>query len=111
MIVVIEQLTKMKIKATFILNNAAAVISIEKSIQIGDIAAAMNPSIAVERCLSMIHVRNGLKGNGSYLRNIEPLHNQADEPDGKNYAVFRDDRANLKVLWPAGYPQTICFGK
>ena len=49
MIVVIEQLIKMKIKATFILYNADAVKSIEKSIQIGDIAAAMNPSIAVER--------------------------------------------------------------
>ena len=42
--------------------------SIGKSIQIGDTAAAMSPSIAVERFLSMIHVRNGLRENGSYLR-------------------------------------------
>jgi hypothetical protein len=35
----------MKIKTTFIPNNASAVKSIEKSILIGDIATALNPSI------------------------------------------------------------------
>ena len=69
MIAVIGQLIKMKIKTTSIQNNADAVKSIEKSIQIGDIAAAMNPFIVVERCLSTIHVQNGLRGNGNYLQN------------------------------------------
>ncbi len=59
----------MKIKITFIPNNVGAVKSIEKSIRIGDIAAAMNPSIVLERCSSTIHVQNGLRGNGNYLHN------------------------------------------
>ena len=69
MIDVIAQSTKMKIKTTFILNNADAAKSIESWIPIGDIAAAMNPSMAAGECLSTIHVRNGLRGNGSFLRN------------------------------------------
>jgi len=37
--------------------------------------------------------------------------NQADEPDGKNYADLRKDRAGLKCIWPAGYPQTFANQK
>jgi hypothetical protein len=33
--------------------------------------------------------------------------NKADEPDGKNDAVLRKDRASLKGPRPAGYPQTL----
>jgi hypothetical protein len=61
----------MKIKITFILNNVDAAKSIENWIQIGDIVAAMNPFMAAGECLSTIHVRNGLRGNGSFLRNRE----------------------------------------
>ena len=71
MIAVIGQSIKMKIKTTFILNNADAVKSIENWIQIGDIAAAMNPDMGAGGCLSTIHVQSGLKGNGSLLRNRE----------------------------------------
>jgi len=35
------------------------------------------------------------------------VHNQADEPDGKNDAVLPKGRASLKDVWPAGYPQTL----
>jgi hypothetical protein len=59
----------MRIKTTFILNNADPVKNIENLMQIGDIAAAMNPSTAAGKCLSTIHVRNGLRGNGNYLLN------------------------------------------
>jgi hypothetical protein len=33
--------------------------------------------------------------------------NQADEPDGKNDAVFRKGHASLKNISPAGYPQSL----
>ncbi len=68
MIAAIGQLIKMKIKITSIQNNADAVKNIEHSIQTGDIAAAINPFIVVERCLNTIHVQNGLKVNGNYLQ-------------------------------------------
>ena len=71
MIAVIGQSIKMKIKTTFILNNAEAVKSFENWIQIGDIAAAMNPSMGAGEFLSTIYVQNGLRGNGSFLRNRE----------------------------------------
>ncbi len=71
MIAVIGQSIKMKIKTTFIMNNADAVESTENWIQIGDIAAATNPFMAAGECLSTIHVRNGMRGNGSFLRNRE----------------------------------------
>jgi hypothetical protein len=38
---------------------------------------------------------------------LKSSYNQADEPDGKNYSVFRKGPANLKGIWPAGYPQTL----
>jgi hypothetical protein len=72
-IVVIEQSIKTKKKTTFILNNADAVKNSENLIQIGDIAAAMNQSIAAGKCLSTIHVRNGLRGNGRYLRSSKTV--------------------------------------
>ena len=68
MIAAIEQLIKMKIKITSIQNSADAVKNLEHSIQTGDIAAAMNQFIVVERCLSTTHVQNGLRGNGNYLQ-------------------------------------------
>ena len=71
MIAVIEQLIKIKIKITSIQNNAGAVESLEHSMQTGDIAAAMNPFMVVEKCLSTIHVRNGFRENGSFLHNRE----------------------------------------
>ena len=70
MIAAIEQLIKMKIKIISIQNNADAVINLEHSIQIGDIAAAMNQFMVVEKCLSTIHVQNGLRENGNYLLSI-----------------------------------------
>jgi hypothetical protein len=69
-IAVTEQLIKIKIKITFIQNNADAVESLENSIQTGDIATAMNPFMVVEKCLSTIHVQNGSKENGNYLLSI-----------------------------------------
>ena len=38
---------------------------------------------------------------------IAKIPNQADEPDGENYAVFRKCRAILDLTWSAGYPQTL----
>ena len=70
MIAAIEQLIKMKIKIISIQNNADAVESLENSIQTGDIAAAMNPFMVVEKCLSTIHVQNGWKENGNYFQSI-----------------------------------------
>jgi hypothetical protein len=35
--------------------------------------------------------------------------NQADEPDGKNDAVFRKGHASLKNIRPAGYPQSFAL--
>ena len=70
MIAVIGQSIKMKIKTTFILNNADAVKSIENWMPIGDSAAAMNPSMAAGECLSTIHVQNGLREIGNYLQSI-----------------------------------------
>ena len=64
MIAAIEQLIKIKIKITSIQNNADAVKSLEHSIQTGDIAAAMNPFMVVEKCLNTIRVQNGLRENG-----------------------------------------------
>jgi hypothetical protein len=66
----IEQLIKMKIKITSIQNNADAVKNLEHSIQTGDIAAAMNPFMVAEKCLSTIHVQNGLREIGNYLQSI-----------------------------------------
>jgi 3-methyladenine DNA glycosylase Tag len=66
-IVAIEQLIKMKIKIISIQNNADAVQNLEHSIQTGDIAAAMNPFMVGEKCLSTIHVQNGRRENGNSL--------------------------------------------
>ena len=60
----------MKIKITSIQNNADAVKNLKHSIQTGDIAAAMNQFMVVEKCLSTIHVQNGLREIGNYLQSI-----------------------------------------
>jgi hypothetical protein len=58
----------MKIEIISIQNNKDAVKNIEKSAQTEDIAAVMNPFTVVERCLSTIHVLNGLRVNGNYFQ-------------------------------------------
>jgi hypothetical protein len=66
-IAAIKVLIQMKSSIIFTTNNVADARSIEESIRTGGIVLIMNPFMEGEKCLSMTHAQNGLKGNGKYL--------------------------------------------
>jgi hypothetical protein len=63
----IKVLIQMKSSIIFTMNNVADARSIEESMRTGGIVLIMNPFMEDEKCLSMTHAQNGLKGNGKYL--------------------------------------------